>query len=118
MGNSLSSARVRYEPIRNLGFAAINAATFTAIGLPFANPVRILKITNLTDAPILISFNGIDSHDVVGANGFCLYDYSTNKADAAGFLEQAQGERVYAQAITALPTINGVYVTVIYAAMV
>lgn len=118
MGNLTSSARVRYEPIRYLGFAAINALSPTAIGLPFANPVRILKVTNLTDVPILLSFNGIDLHDVVAANGFTLYDYSTNKADAVGYLEQAQGERIYAQAITALPTINGVYVTVIYAAMV
>jgi hypothetical protein len=118
MGNLASSARVRFEPIRYLDFSSISAITSTAIGIPFANPVRILKITNLTDVPLLISFNGIESHDVVGANGFCLYDYSTNKADSVGYLEQAQGERVYAQAITALPTINGVYVTVVYAAMV
>ena len=86
--------------------------------MPFANPVRILKVTNLSNENILVSFNGIDDHDVVSAYGFFLYDYSSNKANAAGFLEQPQGDRVYVRAAGTLPTVGNVYVTVVYASQV
>lgn len=118
MGNLISSNRVRFEPIRFLAFSAISALTPTAIGIPFSNPVRLLEINNLTDADLLISFNGIDSHTVIAARTGKIYDYGSNKADQPGFLEQALGERVYAQAILALPSSGAVYVTVMYAAQV
>ena len=118
MGNLLSSNRIRFENLRILYAGSVSVFVPTAVGLPFANPVRMLKITNLTDANLLISFNGVDFHDVVTERGFCLYDYGSNKADQPGFLEQALGDRLYVQAITAAPTTGAVYVTVIYASQV
>lgn len=118
MSNLVSSIRVRYEPLRSTAFGDITS-TYVAIGLPFANPVRILKVTNNTDKNLLISLNGVDDHDIVVANGFFLYDYSSNKASTAGLLEQPQGDRIYVKAETiSLPTLGAVYVTVVYASQV
>jgi hypothetical protein len=117
MSNLASSVRVRYEPLRSLGFASISAI-YASVGLPFSNPVRILKVTNLTDATMLVSLNGVDDHDIVPANGFFLYDYASNKANAAGLLEQPQGDRMYVKAESTLPTSGNIYVTVVYASQV
>jgi hypothetical protein len=118
MANLVSSVRVRYEPLRSIAFGSIEVG-YEPVGLPFANPVRILKVTNLTDENIIVSLNGIDDHDVVAANGFFLYDYSSNKSSAAGLLEQPQGDRIYVRSETStLPTIGKLYVTVVYASQV
>ena len=117
MSNLVSSVRVRYEPLRSIGFAGI-AGAYASVGLPFSNPVRILKVTNLTDVNILVSLNGVDDHDIVGAFGFFLYDYASNKANAAGLLEQPQGDRIYVRALGALPISGSLYVTVVYASQV
>ncbi len=115
MGNLVSSVRVRYEVLRSLGFASISTA-YAGVGLPFTNPIRILKVTNLTDSNLLVSFNGIDNHDVVVANGAYVYDYCTNKTDSAGMLEQSVGERLYVKSENGDPTSGNVYVTLVYAA--
>jgi hypothetical protein len=117
MANLVSSVRVRYEPLRSVAFGAITTV-YAGVGLPFANPIRILKVTNLTDKNILVSLNGIDDHDIVAANGFFLYDYASNKSDAAGLLEQPQDDRIYVKAASALPTTGNLYVTVVYASQV
>ncbi len=117
MANLVSSVRVRYEPLRSAAFGDITGS-YESVGLPFSNPVRILKVTNLTDEPILVSLNGIDDHDIVAANGFFLYDYASNRADAAGLLEQPQGDRIYIKAQDNLPSLGNLYVTVVYASQV
>jgi len=117
MSNLVSSVRVRYEPLRSIAFGGISGS-YVGVGLPFSNPVRILKVTNLTDEDILVSLNGIDDHDIVAANGFFLYDYASNKSNAAGLLEQPQGDRIYVKAESDLPAIGNLYVTVVYASQV
>lgn len=119
MSNLASSIRVRYEPLRSILFSGISG-TYAGVGLPFFNPVRILKVTNFTNVNVLVSLNGIDDHDIVASNGFFLYDYCSNKAHAGGLLEQPQGDRIYVKAESGsnLPSIGTVYVTVVYASQV
>jgi len=115
MGNLASSARARFELLRSIGFAAISN-NFAGVGTPFLNPIRILKITNTTDVNILVSFNGLDSIDILPADFYYLYDIGENKADCVGLLELAAGDRVYVKAEAGLPTVGSVYVTSMYAA--
>jgi hypothetical protein len=115
MGNVISSVHVRFEELRSLPAGAINKNTFTPIGLPFEYPVRILKITNLTDEDLYFSFNGETAQDVIASRGFCLYDYGSNRAKQPGFFEQAARTNIFVKAISAAPTVNSVHVTVIYA---
>lgn len=119
MSNLASSVRARYEPLRSVLFSGISGM-YTGVGLPFENPVRILKITNFTDKNILVSLNGVDDHDIVASNGFFLYDYSSNKSNSGGLLEQPQNDRIYvkSEAVDNLPTIGTLYITVVYASQV
>lgn len=117
MSNSANAVRVAYEDLRSIAFGSISAV-YAGVGAPFANPVRILKVTNLTDANLLVSFNGIDDKDVVAANGFYLYDYASDRSETAGTLEQPVGERLYVKSETDDPTEGSIYVTIIYASQV
>lgn len=113
--SSTCGNRIRYEVLRSLNFGDISGS-YTGVGTPFANPIRILKVCNATDANLIISFNGVDQMDFIAANGFCLYDFSSNRADPGGYLEQSAGDRLYVAQESATPTSGNVYVTVIYAA--
>jgi hypothetical protein len=113
----VSSSRIEYEPLRSIGFASLSGA-YAGVGMPFANPVKILKVTNLTDAALLVSFDGVTDMDVVPAMGAYVYDYSTNKTDAAGLLEQPTGKRLYVKEELTAATVGTCYVTVIYASQV
>ena len=108
---SSTSVRIRYENLRTLAFGAISG-TYAGVGAAFANPVRILKITNTTDGDLTISFDGVNDKDIVPASSSWIHDYGSNKAETGGQLDQAIGERVYVKGTASL---GSVYVTVIYA---
>lgn len=108
------SVRIRYEALRSLAFGGISG-TYAGVGTAFADPVRILKITNLTDANLLISFDGVTDRDIIPANTIEVLDYGSNKADTGGQLDQSVGDRVYVKQASGAATSGSVYVTVIYA---
>lgn len=115
--NAVSAVRIRFENLRSLGFAGIGAA-YAPVGTPFANPIRLLKVNNLTNANLLVSFNGIDDQDVVAANSAYVFDFGVNKSDMAGLLEQPAQTRFYVKSETSDPTMGTLYVTTIYASEV
>lgn len=115
--SSTNSVIVRWEDLRSLAFGGISG-TYAAVGTPFQNPVRMLKVTNLTDADLIISFNGVDDKDIVAASSAWIYDFASNKAEPGGCLEQPAYERIYVKQATGAPTQKSVYVTVIYASEV
>jgi hypothetical protein len=112
-----NSTRVRYEPLRSILYSSITTG-YLPIGTPFANPVRILKVSNFTDQPMFISIDGITNHDVVAANSAYVYDFGSNKSDSAGLFEEPQHDQLYVKAVGTLPASGSVYVTVIYASQV
>lgn len=110
-----SSIRLDFEDLRVLAFGGVSG-TYAAVGLPFVNPGRMLKVTNDTDANLLISFNGIDDKDIVLAGQSWVYDFCSNKADSGGTLELPAGRRVYVRQQSSSATSGDVYVTYMYAA--
>jgi hypothetical protein len=108
-----SAIRVRYETLRSVAFGAITNA-FVALGTPFANPVRMLKITNRTDQDMLFSYDGVNPHDIVPAMSSQIYDYASNKINPADALEQSKQTQMYIKYVSA-PGSGSVYVTCIYA---
>lgn len=112
-----SSIRVDFEDLRVLGFAGISGS-YAAIGTPFVHPGRMIKVSNGTDANLVISFNGIDDKDVVFAGQSWIYDFCSNKADCGGSLELPAGRRIYVKEELALATLGNVYITYIYASQV
>ncbi len=106
--------RAKFEELRSIAFGSISGA-YTAIGSALDNPARLIKITNTTDADMLISINGIDDHDIIPAFGFALYDLASNRTNLSGSLDFQIGEIFYVKEVSA-PTEGSVYLTVIYAA--
>lgn len=113
--SSTCGNKIRYETLRILNFADISVS-YASVGTPFSHPVRILKVSNTTNANLIISFDGVNEMDFIAASSFYLYDFGSNKADPGGYLEQPIGDRLYVAQESIAPTSGNVYVTVVYAA--
>ena len=87
----------------------------SGVGSAFAYPIKLLKIVNLTNANLIVSYDGVNNQDIVTANGGCIYDVAANKADPAGTFQLSVGDRVYVMEETSAPTSGNVYVVVVYA---
>lgn len=113
---SLYSLAVRWrpEPLRSLAFGSVGAS-YTALGNPLEDPIINYKISNFTDANIIVSFDGVTDHDVVAANGFVLYDVQANHGKGLA-LALTEGAQVYVKRESGAPTTGNVYLTVFYAA--
>lgn len=102
--------RAQAEPLRSF-----NTATFTgsyqAFGTPFVNPIRIIKITNVSNTNATISFDGTNDHELVPSNSFVLYDFSANR-EVGNQLELAALTQVY---IKGAVGVGSVYLSAYYA---
>lgn len=108
------SLDVRFDTVRTLAFGSVGAS-YSAVGSRVTRPGRILKITNYLDAPIFVSFDGVNNNDFVPEKGFTLYDFSTNKSATSSeeFL-MSNLTQVYVKRAGGAPTAGAVYVTYIY----
>lgn len=94
--SQLSSTRILPEALRS-----INSSTFTGsyqtVGTAFANPIRIMKITNNSTKDVTVSWDGTNDHDYVPAGSFVLIDVCTNRDEnsSAGALFIALGTQIY-----------------------
>ena len=107
------AVRVMPEPVRTLAAAAISAA-YAGIGSAFANPVHWFMVQNFTDEPIMISWDGINDHFPLPANGYVIMDVASNKTLTGGSFMIAQGTRFYVKALSSLPLTGSVYVSIFY----
>lgn len=108
------AVRWRPEELRSLAFGSVGAS-YTALGSAMENPIVNYKISNGTDANIIISFDGVTNHDFVAANGFTLYDVQANHGKGLAFA-LTKGAMVYVKRESAAPTSGSVYLTAFYAA--
>lgn len=100
-----------FDGLRSIAAASIGSS-YTAIGTPLLHPSRIIKIQNLTDSDVLISYDGVNDNDFVPSGGFTLYDISTNQVQTDGaFL--LKGTTIYVKE-SGSPTTGSVYVTIGY----
>lgn len=114
MGSPVAAIRFNMEPERSLGFASISAS-YSGVGTALNNPLRQFFIQNLTNVTLKFSFNGIDDHFTLAANGFWMNDITTNKTRPDGFFI-AEGNRLYVKQDTGAPTSGSVFFSTIYAA--
>lgn len=110
---STFNIKIRYEELRSLAHAGISGA-YAPVGAAFLHPVRTLKITNTTDADMIISFDGVTDMDILPARTSEIWDYGSNRGLFGSSLDQSQGERVYVKEVSA-PSSGLIYVTVLYA---
>ena len=103
------SRRLRAETIKTLAFGSI-AAGFTAIGTAFSNPVSKMYLTNLTDANLSFSHDGVNTHFILPKEGMLVYDISYDSLETTFF---SQGESLYVKQLQ-VPSAGSVYLTVYY----
>jgi len=111
MAQHSQAIRLVPETVRSLAFGSIGAA-YTGVGTAITNPIRILHVQNLTDSELMFSYDGINDHFPLPANGFLVLDITANKSREQGYY-LAEGTRVYVKEVVA-PTTGNVYVTVYY----
>jgi hypothetical protein len=73
-------AVVKFEELRSLAFGSISG-TYAELGDPLENQARLIKISNFTDAPLLLSIDRVEDHDFIAPKSFALYDVQANKND-------------------------------------
>lgn len=112
--NLLSARKVAWEDLRQLSYLLIGPA-YTMVGTPFENAGRMLKVVNGTDAVLRISFDGVRDKDIVLDGQSWIYDFGSNKADAAGALECPARLAVYVKMDDVyVPTAGKVHVVLMY----
>jgi hypothetical protein len=83
-----------YEPLRS-----IDSATFTgnyqALGTALAHACSIVKLINNSSVTVTISTDGIHDHDIAPANGFFLYDETTNRTSSSAGAFDPVGTQYY-----------------------
>lgn len=77
---------------------------------------RLIKIQNVTDNDVYISFDkGTSTNDIVPAGGFALYDFNSNKSNAGDEFYLNKGIFIYAKTVSgAAATGSYLTVTVVY----
>lgn len=104
--------RAAFEGLRSIAFGSITGS-YQVVGGAINDHARIVRFVNNTNAAMLVSLNGTTDHDVIPANGFVLYDFSTNRIRDDG-LFLPLGTFFYVKQVSA-PTSGSFYITVIYA---
>ena len=103
--------RLLFEPVQSLAFGSISG-TYMGIGIPLANPARMIFVQNLTDATLMFSIDGISDHFPLPSEGFLLMDVTSNKTSTQGFYI-SEGTRFYVKEI-GTPSTGSVYLSVMY----
>ena len=54
-------------------------SSYQLVGSVFTYPVRIMKITSTSTTDVLVSWDGINDHEIIPAGSFLLLDVSANR---------------------------------------
>ena len=108
-----NSTRILPETLRTLAFGSI-AGTYTAIGTALTNAAHAIILQNTTNQLLTFSWDGVNDHQVLPANGQLILDVSSNRdANAEAFYVSA-GTTFYVRYTGSAPTIGAVYLTSLY----
>lgn len=99
---------VSFDAIRSLAHGSV-AATYAAIGGPFANIVRLICLTNNSDGDMFFSIDGTTDQLFVAAGSFKLFDLNTNRTHRDQLWALPEGTQFYVRYNTA-PTKGNIYI--------
>jgi len=104
--------RLQAEPVRSLAFGSISGV-YAGIGTEMTRPIRMILLQNLTNAAVMVSFDGINDHLPLAANGYIVLDVTANKTVDTGFFI-GEGQRFYVKDLGVACTAMSVYLSVFY----
>jgi len=105
------TSRLLYENLRSLDTAG--AAAYTALGTPLANQGTLIKMVNLSNKNLLISVDGTNDVDICPANGFWLYDVTSDSTIQSSIFTD-KGRQYYVKTSDAAAGTGLVYLVVQY----
>lgn len=106
--------RVEFEAVREVAFGGIGAG-YAALGTAVSDNVRMISISNATNADVYISFDGTTNHIRLAANSFKLFDFTANKVREDGFF-LANQTTIYQKRVSGAPTSGSLWVEVVVGA--
>ncbi len=112
----MGSNIVRFDAVRTAAIGVITSS-YTMFGLPFAHAMRVLHFTNDTNGTYMISFDGVTDNFPVLAEGFVLYDLTSDQ-DANESFRYQNGSQMWIRYIIAPTSTSGVQSDTFYAAAV
>lgn len=105
--------RVGFEAVREAAFGAVTGS-FTSLGAPTSEFVRLISISNSTNADVYVSFDGVTNHLRMSAGSFKLFDFSSNKVRDDG-LFIGVGTQIYIKYVSTLGTSGNVWAECMHA---
>lgn len=107
--------QLRVEAVRSLDFSGITG-TYAAVGSPSTRPNGVLQFQNLTDASLMVSFDGIIDHFPLPASSYFVIDVTTNQPFNVGGLYLSVGTQIYVKSLSSDPGSGSIYITFYYGA--
>ncbi len=101
----------RFDAVRSSAFGSITSS-YTALGVPFSHPMRVLHFINSTDGNMMISFDGTTDNLPLYADSFSLYDLTSDQNNNESFRYENHTQ-LYVKYTTA-PSRGSVDVVAIY----
>jgi hypothetical protein len=98
---------VSIDTIRSLASASIGA-TYSPIGGPFLNPVRLFIIVNNTDGDMFASDDGVNNKMFIAAGTTRVLDLNTNRVNQQQYWVFPANTQIYIKYST-MPTKEAVY---------
>lgn len=103
-----NTQRVQFDAIRTVAQGSITAI-YQVLGPSFANPVRIIAITNDTNGALFISTDGVTDQMFVPASSFRVYDLNSNRLNNNPYFCLGVNTQLFVRYVVAPTTGNGVY---------
>lgn len=113
---SFNAQRFAWEEIRSIAFGDISGA-YAAIGIPFLNSARLIKIDNTTDAAMIFSDDGVTDKFMIPASTSMIIDISSNREGPNNHLEYPRNTTIYVRDEDGAASSGTVYLSVGYAAL-
>ncbi len=107
------SQRLNFEPQRSLAFGSISG-TYAGIGTSLNYPAVQFLISNLTDADLQFSIDGVTDHFPLIAGAQWINDNRANRSDQSGGFYLGVGTRLYVKTLGGAPGSGAVYFSVVY----
>src|ERR1700734_4512098 len=85
--------RIIPEPVRSINSTSFTGA-FQTLGTVLTYPCCLIKLLNNSNVLVSISWDGVNTHDILPANSFALYDICSDAGSQRG-LYVAQGTQFW-----------------------
>lgn len=110
----MTSNVVRFDAVRSIALASITAS-YLPVGIPFAHAMRVLHFINNTNGDMMVSFDGVTDNVPVLAEGFALYDLTSDEDTNETFRYQ-NGTQIYVRYLSAptTPADGAFYLVAVY----